>query len=181
MPDQADKHDPGLLGFRPISGADATELILGSMPGAASLVAGEYYAHPRNAFWSIAESLWGIPRSDAYATRVRALESAGISVWDVIKTCRRKGSLDSGIARNSIVVNDFSTFLRRNPGIGRIHFNGSTARQLYERHVLLALTGRQQRIPRFTLPSTSPANARTTLREKTQAWSVISPSPEDYS
>jgi TDG/mug DNA glycosylase family protein len=151
------------------------------MPGAASLQAGEYYAHPRNAFWMIAESLWSIAREAPYPARVRALESAGIAVWDVLRTCRRSGSLDSGIERQSIVANDFRGFLQRHPGIRRIYFNGNTARQLYDRHVLEALSLRQQQISRFTLPSTSPANARASLGEKTLAWSAISNPPEDYS
>jgi double-stranded uracil-DNA glycosylase len=145
------------------------------MPGAASLQAHEYYAHPRNAFWNIIESLLGIERAAPYPERIRALASAGIAVWDVLKTCRRSGSLDSAIEADSMVVNDFRRFLASNAGISRIYFNGGTARALYERHALPMLSGKQQRIPGFTLPSTSPANARLSLAEKTRAWRVISP------
>jgi hypoxanthine-DNA glycosylase len=159
-----------LRGFLPICRDDATRLILGSMPGAASLQAGEYYAHPRNAFWLITASLTGVPRAAAYAERVRALQSAGIAVWDVLQACRRSGSLDSAIESDSMVANDFRKLLRQFPGIGRIYFNGSTARQLYDRLVLPTLAPDQQLLPRFTLPSTSPANARVSLPEKTQAW-----------
>jgi hypoxanthine-DNA glycosylase len=144
------------------------------MPGAASLQAGEYYAHPRNAFWSIIESLFGIAHAAPYAVRVHALSSAGIAVWDVLQACRRSGSLDSAIERDSIVTNEFTWLLGQNPGIQRIFFNGGTACTLYERHVLPALPPDQQRIARFTLPSSSPANARLSLQQKAQAWRVIS-------
>jgi double-stranded uracil-DNA glycosylase len=160
--------------FPPIAGSNAARLILGSMPGTASLQAREYYAHPRNAFWTIVESLLDIKRAAPYAERCDALATAGIAVWDVLKACRRSGSLDSAIEPDSIVANDFRRFLQRNPGIERIYFNGNTARRLYDRHVLATLPRRQQLIPRFTLPSTSPANASFSLQDKIRAWRVIS-------
>jgi double-stranded uracil-DNA glycosylase len=163
----------GLRGFPPIAGSNATCLILGSMPGAASLAAREYYAHPRNAFWPIAEALLGIPVAAPYAERTRALADAGIAVWDVLKTCRRTGSLDSAIETDSVVVNDFRRFLAKHSGINHVFFNGGTAGALFQRHVLPGLPDGHQQIPRFTLPSTSPANARLALAEKIRAWRVI--------
>jgi double-stranded uracil-DNA glycosylase len=165
-----------LRGFSPITGDNATRLILGSMPGGASIAAHEYYAHPRNAFWTIVEALLGVDRTAPYPERVRALAGTGIAVWDVLKTCRRSGSLDSAIEKDSMEVNDFRRFLAANPGIAHIYFNGGTARRLFERHVLPSLSEWQQQVPRLTLPSTSPANARLSLAQKTRAWRVISKS-----
>lgn len=162
-----------LRSFLPICGANARVLILGSMPGVASLTATEYYAHPRNAFWSIAESLFGIDRAAPYAARVHALQRAGIAVWDVLASCRRRTSLDADIEPASIVANDLRSFLRRHAGIRHIYFNGNAARQLYERQVLPTLTPLQQLLPRVVLPSTSPAHAGRTLQQKITAWAVI--------
>ena len=170
-----------LRSFPPLCGPAARVLILGSMPGAASLLAVEYYAHPRNAFWNIAAALFGIDRRQPYAARVEALQHAGIAVWDVLATCRRRTSLDADIEPASIIVNDLGDFLRRNDGIRHIYFNGDTARRLYERHVLATLSAPQQQIPRLTLPSSSPAHAARTLQQKVEAWSVIRQDLNAYS
>jgi double-stranded uracil-DNA glycosylase len=162
-----------LRSFPPVVGAHATRLILGSMPGAASLQAQQYYAHPRNAFWTIMESLLGIPCALPYPERTRALADTGIAVWDVLKACRRNGSLDSAIEADSIVANDFRRFLKQNPGINHIYFNGGAARRLYDRHVLPVLQESLQQHILTTLPSTSPANASYSLQKKIDAWRVI--------
>lgn len=143
------------------------------MPGAASIAAREYYAHPRNAFWTIVESLFGIERAAPYSERVQVLTCAGIAVWDVLKTCRRNGSLDSAIEADSLVVNDLRRFLEKNPGIDHVYFNGGTARALFERHVASTLTDNQSPLARTTLPSTSPAHAGMSLAQKTRSWRVI--------
>ena len=162
-----------LRSFPPLVGPGASRLILGSMPGTASLQAREYYAHPRNAFWPITASLLGFASTAPYSHRVQALKAAGIAVWDVLEVCRRQGSLDSAIERDGIIVNDFHRFLSGNPGIGCVFFNGGMAGALFERHVLPGLSAGQQKLPRRTLPSTSPANARLSLAAKTDAWRVI--------
>lgn len=156
--------------FPPIAGASARLLILGSMPGLASLRAGQYYAHPRNQFWPIMSELLGrsLPPF-TYPERVRSLLDADIALWDVLQSCNRPGSLDADIARDSIVVNDFAAFFRRHPGIDRVYFNGAAAEKLFLQHGLPQLKRHAQ--PHCQrLPSTSPAYAALDFKHKLNAW-----------
>lgn len=158
--------------FAPITSPAAHTLLLGSMPGAASLVAGEYYAHPRNLFWPFIEQLFGIPRHTPYAERVRQLNGRGIAVWDVLDTCERAGSLDAAIQPDSLVANDIAGFVAAHPGLRRIFFNGATAETLFRRHVLRTLPA-DHGLRLMRLPSTSPANASIPQDRKLAQWQAI--------
>ena len=157
--------------FAPIETADARILILGSMPGEASLRAGQYYAHPRNLFWRIMGELLGADPASPYDLRIQALKSARIALWDVLRSCRRKGSLDSNIDHESLVPNDFAAFFLSHPQITRVFFNGTKAEQCYRRHKQ-PVTGIES-IEYLRLPSTSPANASLSYERKLDAWRVI--------
>jgi TDG/mug DNA glycosylase family protein len=159
--------------FPPIVGADARVLILGSMPGEASLQRQQYYGHPRNAFWPILCTLLGVAPTSDYAERVAALRAHGIALWDVIAACARSGSLDQAIRRDTIQVNDFGGFFSRAPMIERLIFNGTTAEREFGRRVLPRLLPRYQRIERHRLPSTSPAHAGMPFEKKLAAWRVL--------
>ena len=157
--------------FPPVATADARVLILGSMPGEASLRAGQYYAHERNAFWRIMGDLLDAGPALPYAERLVRLQAAGIALWDVIADCRRSGSLDADIVKESVRANDFGEFLAAHPGVERVYFNGGTAEANFRRHVLPGLAGTIIRMER--LPSTSPAHAALGYAEKLRAWSAI--------
>jgi len=157
--------------FPPVADGNATRLILGSMPGVASLRAGQYYAHPRNLFWRILGELLGMDPGLPYAGRVEALVSSRIALWDVLKSCSRAGSLDADIESGSIIPNDFATFFARHPQVRRVYFNGSTAEQCFRRRVLPLLPAGSLMYER--LPSTSPAHAALSYEEKLAAWRVV--------
>jgi hypoxanthine-DNA glycosylase len=157
--------------FPPIERADARILILGSMPGEASLRAGQYYAHPRNLFWRIMGELLDIDPAAPYKQRVEALKSARIALWDVLRSCRRKGSLDSSIDDESLVPNDLASFFRHHPKIIHVFFNGAKAEACYRKHVRPAAG--IETIEYLRLPSTSPANASISYERKLEVWRVI--------
>lgn len=154
--------------FAPIVGSHAKILILGSMPGTASLAANQYYAHQRNAFWPIMASFLRIQADAPYHEKVAALRSSPIALWDVLKSCKRSGSLDSSIETDTQSINDFQTFFSRHPTICYIFFNGGKAEACFRRYVLLANDVKPMNLSR--LPSTSPANARLSFEDKLRAW-----------
>ncbi len=157
--------------FPPIADKRARVLVLGSMPGAASLAAGEYYAHPRNAFWPIMGELYGAEPELPYNERRQRLMAAGVAVWDVLKSCRRVGSLDTAIERASEEANDFAEFFASHPQVRLVAFNGQKAQTAFKRHVLPTLDeATHQRLTPVRLPSTSPAHAGRSLAVKLAAW-----------
>lgn len=159
-----------LKGFAPVHAPSAGVLVLGSMPGARSLADGQYYAHPRNAFWPIMRELFGIDPQAPYLERLELLRANRIALWDVIGRCRRAGSLDHKVEPDSIVPNDFASLFRACPALGLVAFNGRLAEHSYRRHVLPDLTARFAAIERVRLPSTSPAHAAMTFEQKCSAW-----------
>jgi hypoxanthine-DNA glycosylase len=160
-------------GMRAYADARTRVLVVGSLPGQASLAARQYYAQPQNSFWRVIEDLCGVPRTLPYAQRVAALLERGIGVWDVCASAHRPGSLDSSIARESIVANNFARLYRRYPGIGFVCFNGATAAALYRRLVLPTLDAAAAQIRYVVLPSTSPAHASMRYAEKLDRWRAV--------
>ena len=158
---------PVLEGLPPILGDGARVLILGNMPSAMSLAARQYYANPRNGFWRITGEIFGFSADAPYHERVDAFFRRGVGVWDVLRSCRRVGSLDSAVDRDSMVANDFAPLLSSYPTINRVFFNGAAAEKNFNRlvHVTPDLQYRR-------LPSTSPAQ---TMRyaDKLAAWRLI--------
>lgn len=157
-------------GFTPVVRPDARILILGSMPGVASLKAAEYYAFPRNAFWKIMGELFAASPQLDYPSRLQKLKNNHIALWDVIGTCHRPGSLDSAISNDGMITNDFNGFFKQHGHISQVYFNGQKAADLFKLKVMPSLIGEYSYT---TLPSTSPANAAKHYADKLAAWSVL--------
>jgi len=159
-----------LQGFSPVARPDARKLILGSMPGTASLDATQYYAFPRNAFWKIMGNLFGASPELEYPARLDVLMDNHIALWDVIAACHRPGSLDSAISEDGMATNNFNRFFALHPQISHVYFNGQKAAGLFTKKVL---PGLEREFSYTTLPSTSPAHAAKGYAAKLEAWSVL--------
>lgn len=160
-------------GFPPIAEETAKVLILGSMPGEESLRKNEYYGHPRNAFWKIMATLFGFDSSMKYEKRKKVLIKNRIALWDVMRFCERKGSLDNNIKNRTIIENDFDSFFNSHPNIEYVFFNGVKAEKEYLKRVLPNLSRSKRNINYDRLPSTSPAMTQLSLKAKILEWSKI--------
>lgn len=153
--------------FAPVWREDARVLILGTLPGAASLAAGRYYAHPRNGFWrllgaAVGRDLASLP----YAARLQAVTGARVALWDVIASADRRGSLDAAIRLAEPAA--LAGFVAVLPRLRAIAFNGGTASRLGRRQL-----GADAAPALIDLPSSSPAYAAMSFEEKRRRWAVI--------
>jgi hypoxanthine-DNA glycosylase len=149
--------------FPPVVAPDTRVLILGSLPGEASLAAARYYAHPQNQFWRLIGSVIGVdlPLLD-YEERLATLLGARVGVWDTVASARREGSLDASLREvEAAALGDLVVTL---PGLRAVGFNGATAARLGRR--ALGATP----LALLDLPSSSPANARLSLADKAESW-----------
>ena len=144
--------------------ADTRVLVLGSFPGAASLAARAYYAHPRNHFWPIMSALLGAPLVDMrYAARLHTLQAHRVGLWDTIVVCQRPGSLDAAI-RDAMPATP-ARVARRAPALHLVCFKGKTAARA-------APEWQAAGYATLALPSTSPAYTLP-LVDKLAAWRAI--------
>jgi hypoxanthine-DNA glycosylase len=138
-------------------------LILGSLPGEASLAARRYYAHPRNLFWHLVGHAIGRDLASLdYEGRMATLTGAGIALWDTVASARREGSLDAAIRQAEPAP--LASLVSSLPRLRAVGFNGRKS----------AVIGRPQLagsgLELIDLPSSSPAYAAMALREKERLW-----------
>ena len=156
--------------FPPIIGAAPKILILGSSPGVISLKKQQYFAHPRNAFWPIMAELFDIDITLGYEHCVVQCEKLPLVIWDSLKQCERKGSLDSAIEKESVVANDFLWLFTQYKEIKHVFCNGGSSYQWFTRLVLPTLLNAPKVIQ---LPSTSPAHATMSFEKKLKHWHCV--------
>jgi hypoxanthine-DNA glycosylase len=151
-----------LNGLAPVLDAHTRILILGSFPGAQSLAAAQYYAHPRNQFWCLVSNLVGEDLAALpYAARLPRLLAHGVGLWDVLGACEREGSLDSAIRKPA--ANDFERLHALCPALRTVGFNGQTSGKFAPQ---FAAAGYRT----VVLPSSSPAHMAMTFEQKLQVW-----------
>lgn len=158
---------PLKFAFPPSVDANTRLLILGSLPGDASIRQGEYYAHRGNAFWHLLgdvldEDLRGQP----YAMRLKRLKARGVGLWDVIESAERAGSLDSAI--RGAELRDLSAFVTRLPALRAVAFNGKAAATHGRRQL-----GARADLMLIDLPSSSGAYASLSRDAKRAAWAQL--------
>ena len=150
--------------FAPVVDADTRILILGSLPGDASLAAAQYYAHPRNQFWRLLGAVLAVPLADMpYLQRLAATQQHGVGLWDVVAEASRRGSLDSAI--RDARANPLAELVAGLPALRVVAFNGQTAGKAAPQ---LAASG----VPVLVLPSSSPAHTLA-FDKKLQEWQAL--------
>ncbi|MHA7833509.1 MAG: DNA-deoxyinosine glycosylase [Algiphilus sp.] len=162
-----------LTSLAPVVPPQARLLVLGSMPGVASLQAQRYYAHARNLFWPMVERFLGIAVAQPYEERLAALQQHGIALWDVLAHCERRGSLDGAIVRASEVPNPIPDVIATQPTLDAVLLNGQRAATSFRRHLRAQCLAVRPTLRIHVLPSTSPANQSIPLEARQQAWSIL--------
>jgi hypoxanthine-DNA glycosylase len=152
--------------FPPVVTPDTRLLVLGSLPGAVSLAAGRYYAHPQNLFWRLIGAVIGrdVAALD-YDARLGALASAGVGLWDTVAAATRKGSLDADIRLHE--ASDLAALASSLPRLRAIAFNGGKSSAIGRRQL-----GPVQDLALIDLPSSSPAYTLA-FEKKRDAWLAL--------
>ncbi|MDR3265507.1 MAG: DNA-deoxyinosine glycosylase [Synergistaceae bacterium] len=157
--------------FEPLVGEAPLLLILGSVPGVASLKSGRYYGHERNHFWRLMSAVLEEPEHPDYEERVAMLKRHRVALWDSVGSCVRPGSLDKDIREER--PNDIPALLRDHPTIRAICFNGRASRAVYCRHHAERM--KDQPVQYLLLPSSSPIPRKfvKTFEDRLVTWMEI--------
>ncbi len=117
--------------------------------------------------------LFGFDKELDYQQRTSRLIQNKIALWDVLQHCHREGSLDQAIQKDSMLPNDFITFLKNHADIHSVFFNGKKAEEVFTKMVKPEISKQFPSLNYACLPSTSPANASIKIDDKFAQWSGI--------
>lgn len=152
-------------GFSPVYNSNSKIIILGSYPSVISRQYGFYYGNKKNRFWQIMSILFDIDLINAdIAQKKNFLFNTGIALYDVVHSCVITGSSDLSI--KNVVVSDIKSILN-NSDIKKIFLNGKKAQELFLKHFPFYSS------MAICLPSTSPANAKKSLKDLVNDYKII--------
>ncbi|MBQ7689524.1 MAG: DNA-deoxyinosine glycosylase [Clostridia bacterium] len=151
--------------IEPVYDLSSRVLILGSFPSVKSRETGFFYGHPQNRFWRVLAAALQTETPRTIAEKKTFLLENGIALWDVVGACEITGSSDVSI-RNA-VPNDLGAVFAAAP-VRAVFTNGKTADRLYDRFFGGAVS-----LPKYCLPSTSPANASYGFEKLLQEWKTV--------
>jgi len=146
---------------------DSEILILGSFPSVKSREQNFYYGHPQNRFFKVLGSIFHEDVHNTVESKKTFLKKYHIALYDVIEECDIEGSADSTI--KNVTPIDLKSILKKYPNIHSIGVNGKKASSLFKKHLERYCSG----VKVYHLPSTSPANAKTSLQELIKEYFVI--------
>lgn len=152
--------------FLPFIDSESEILILGTFPSEKSLIQQEYYGNKQNQFWKLIYDVFETEYESIYSERLLFLKENRIALWDVLKTCERKGSLDANIANPE--VNDFEKLFDKYPNLVKIVFSSKNAYSFYHKYVVNYF-GKEILI----MPSTSGLYASMNYQDKLDIWKTI--------
>ena len=151
--------------FEPVIDGNSKILILGSFPSVKSRETGFYYGHPTNRFWRVVATVLSQDTPLTNSEKRDFLLKNGIALWDVACECDIENSADASMKK--VVPNDIKRLISGSR-IKMIFCNGKTAAELYRRMI-----ERNVETDAVTLPSTSAANAGTSLERLIEEWKKI--------
>jgi hypoxanthine-DNA glycosylase len=159
--------------LQPIYNKYSKILILGSFPSVKSRENNFYYGHPQNRFWKVMPYVCTYSAITAHEPMIKEVTTIkqktkllldnNIALWDVVYSCIITGSSDSSI-KDVTPINIKQIFDIAD--IQAVFTNGGIATKLYAKY-LEPIT----KLKAIQLPSTSPANARSTLEKLQYIWS----------
>ena len=146
----------------PVYNKNSTVLILGSFPSVKSREEAFFYAHPQNRFWRMMADVFERQTPVSVEEKKELLLSNGIALWDVAACCEIRGSADASM--KDVRPNDIIGLMQK-CSISKILLNGKTAEKYFKKFFQKTVS-----VPIYCLPSTSPANAKTSYGELLSIW-----------